>query len=82
MDGFVEHRDRLLGVAYRVLGRVADAEDVVQEAWLRWAAADRAEVADPEAFLVRTTTRLAIDRLRRAQARREVYPGSGCPNRS
>lgn len=79
VDGFVEHRDRLLGVAYRVLGRVADAEDVVQDAWLRWAAADRAEVADPEAFLVRTTTRLAIDRLRRAQARREVYPGEWLP---
>ncbi|WP_337193516.1 RNA polymerase sigma factor SigJ [Actinomadura rayongensis] len=79
MDGFVEHRERLVGVAYRVLGRVADAEDVVQDAYLRWAAADRGDVEDPEAFLVRVTTRLAIDRLRRARARREVYPGEWLP---
>ncbi|WP_460308039.1 RNA polymerase sigma factor SigJ [Actinocorallia aurea] len=79
MDGFEVQRPRLMGLAYRMLGRVADAEDVVQEAWLRWAAADRENVADPEAFLVRTTTRLAIDRLRRVQARREVYPGEWLP---
>lgn len=69
---FGEHRDVLLAVAYRVLGRVTDAEDVVQEAWLRWDRADRAAVADPRAYLVTTTTRLAIDRLRRVQARREA----------
>ncbi|ROO84920.1 RNA polymerase sigma-70 factor (ECF subfamily) [Actinocorallia herbida] len=79
MDGFEAQRPRLMGLAYRMLGRVADAEDVVQEAWLRWAQADRANVADPEAFLVRTTTRLAIDRLRRVRARREVYPGEWLP---
>ena len=76
---FDEHRELLIGVAYRVLGRVADAEDVVQEAWLRWAKVDPAEVADPRAFLVRVTTRLAIDRLRRAKARRESYVGPWLP---
>ncbi|OKJ65540.1 RNA polymerase subunit sigma-24 [Streptomyces sp. CB02009] len=69
----------LLGVAYRMLGRAADAEDVVQEAWLRWTAEDRTEVREPRAFLVRITTRLAIDRLRQAQARRESYVGPWLP---
>lgn len=69
----------LIGVAYRMLGRVADAEDVVQEAWLRWAAVDRAEVREPRAFLVRVTTRLAIDRLRQVQSRRESYVGPWLP---
>ena len=76
---FDEHRELLVGVAYRVLGRVSDAEDVVQEAWLRWAEVDPAEVADPRAFLVRVTTRLAIDRLRRVKARRESYVGPWLP---
>jgi RNA polymerase sigma-70 factor (ECF subfamily) len=76
---FAEQRSRLLGVAYRVLGRVTDAEDVVQDAWLRWSGVDPAEVADPEAYLVRVTTRLAIDRLRSAQARREAYVGPWLP---
>ncbi|MFF8838100.1 RNA polymerase sigma factor SigJ [Streptomyces sp. NPDC015130] len=76
---FEEHRRMLLGVAYRMLGRAADAEDVVQEAWLRWAAEDRAAVREPRAFLVRITTRLAIDRLRQAQARRESYVGPWLP---
>ncbi|MGI5245739.1 RNA polymerase sigma-70 factor [Dactylosporangium sp. CA-139066] len=76
---FNEHRERLNGVAYRVLGRVADVEDVVQDAWLRWSAVDAAEVEDPEAYLVRVTTRLAIDRLRSAQARREAYVGPWLP---
>jgi RNA polymerase sigma factor (sigma-70 family) len=70
-----EHHDLLVGVAYRVLGSVTDAEDAVQEAWLRWSKVDPAEVANPRAFLVRVTTRLAIDRLRRAKARRESYVG-------
>lgn len=69
----------LLGVAYRMLGRVADAEDVVQEAWLRWSAADRAQVREPRGYLVRVTTRLAIDRLRQAQSRREAYVGTWLP---
>jgi RNA polymerase sigma-70 factor, ECF subfamily len=76
---FGEHRDLLVGVAYRVLGSVTDAEDAVQEAWLRWSKVDPAEVANPRAFLVRVTTRLAIDRLRRAKARRESYVGPWLP---
>jgi RNA polymerase sigma-70 factor (ECF subfamily) len=79
-QAFLEHRDLLMGVAYRVLGRVADAEDVVQEAWLRWSKADAAAVADPKGYLITVTTRLAIDRLRRAQARRESYVGEWLPD--
>ncbi|MCK7626382.1 RNA polymerase sigma-70 factor [Streptomyces sp. RS10V-4] len=79
MEVFEGHRPRLQQVAYRMLGRVADAEDVVQDAWLRWSAADRAEVREPGAYLVRITTRLAIDRLRQAQARRESYVGPWLP---
>jgi RNA polymerase sigma-70 factor (ECF subfamily) len=76
---FDEHRGLLISVAYRVLGSVTDAEDAVQEAWLRWSGVDHTEVADPRAFLVRVTTRLAIDRLRRAKARRESYVGPWLP---
>ncbi|UQT61846.1 RNA polymerase sigma factor SigJ [Streptomyces durmitorensis] len=68
-----------MGVAYRMLGRVVDAEDVVQDAWLRWSAADQAQVREPRAYLVRVTTRLAIDRLRHVQARREHYVGPWLP---
>ncbi|GAA2479243.1 RNA polymerase sigma-70 factor [Streptomyces longisporus] len=78
-DVFEEHRPVLLGVAYRMLGRVADAEDVVQEAWLRWSGADRTEVREPRAYLVRITTRLAIDRLRQIKARNEAYVGPWLP---
>jgi RNA polymerase sigma-70 factor (ECF subfamily) len=78
-DVFEAHRPVLMGVAYRMLGRVADAEDVVQEAWLRWSAADRAEVREPRAYLVRVTTRLAIDRLRQVKARGEAYVGPWLP---
>ncbi|MFF8279046.1 RNA polymerase sigma-70 factor [Streptomyces lateritius] len=78
-DVFEEHRPLLTGVAYRMLGRAADAEDVVQDAWLRWSAADRAEVREPRAYLIRITTRLALDRLRQAQARRESYVGPWLP---
>ncbi|MGW1667928.1 RNA polymerase sigma-70 factor [Streptomyces sp. NPDC002324] len=78
-DVFEEHRSVLMGVAYRMLGRVADAEDVVQEAWLRWSGADRSEVREPRGYLVRVTTRLAIDRLRQVQARDEAYPGPWLP---
>jgi len=76
---FDEHRDLLISIAYRVLGSVTDAEDTVQEAWLRWCKVDPAEVSTPRAFLVRVTTRLAIDRLRRAKARRESYVGPWLP---
>lgn len=78
-DVFEEHRPTLTGVAYRMLGRAADAEDVVQEAWLRWSGADREPVRDPRGYLVRITTRLAIDRLRQAQARHEAYVGPWLP---
>ncbi|MFE1774608.1 RNA polymerase sigma-70 factor [Streptomyces sp. NPDC059008] len=78
-DVFEEHRPVLFGVAYRMLGRVADAEDVVQDAWLRWSGAERAAVREPRAFLVRITTRLAIDRLRQVQSRRESYVGPWLP---
>ncbi|MEU8860368.1 RNA polymerase sigma-70 factor [Streptomyces umbrinus] len=76
---FEEHRPVLTGVAYRMLGRVADAEDVVQEAWLRWSGADRSDVREPRGYLVRVTTRLAIDRLRLAQSRKEAYVGPWLP---
>ncbi|MFH9982358.1 RNA polymerase sigma factor SigJ [Streptomyces sp. NPDC017179] len=76
---FEEHRPVLMGVAYRMLGRVADAEDVLQEAWLRWSAADRSAVREPRGYLVRVTTRLAIDRLRRIKASGETYVGPWLP---
>jgi RNA polymerase sigma-70 factor (ECF subfamily) len=76
---FTAHRPLLVGVAYRLLGSVGDAEDVVQEAWLRWARVDTETVADPAAFLVRIVTRLALDRLRRVAARRETYVGPWLP---
>ena len=76
---FDEHRSLLMAVAYRILGSVADAEDTVQEAWLRWSGVNPSDVRDPRAFLVRVTTRLAIDRLRRAKIRRESYVGPWLP---
>ncbi|MFE0043808.1 RNA polymerase sigma-70 factor [Streptomyces albireticuli] len=79
LDAFEEHRSLLTGVAYRMLGGSADAEDVVQEAWLRWSAADRDDVRDTRAYLVRITTRLALDRLRQARVRREAYTGPWLP---
>lgn len=84
-DVFEEHRPVLMAVAYRMLGRAADAEDVVQEAWLRWSAretgdgAAASEVREPRAYLVRITARLAIDRLRQFHARRESYVGPWLP---
>jgi RNA polymerase sigma-70 factor (TIGR02957 family) len=76
---FDEHRALLISVAYRILGSVTDAEDTVQEAWLRWSGVNSSDVRDPRAFLVRVTTRLAIDRLRRAKTRRESYVGPWLP---
>jgi RNA polymerase sigma-70 factor (TIGR02957 family) len=76
---FDGYRGLLFSVAYRILGSVSDAEDAVQEAWLRWSNLDHSEINDPRAFLVRVTTRLAIDRLRRAKARRESYVGPWLP---
>lgn len=76
---FERHRDRLFGLAYRMTGSVADAEDAVQEAWLRWHRTDRDTVRNAEAFLVSVVTRLTIDRLRSAQVRREQYVGPWLP---
>jgi len=76
---FAALRPRLFAIAYRMTGSVADAEDACQDAWLRWAAVDRASVDRPEAFLVRTVTNLSIDRLRSAQRRKETYVGPYLP---
>jgi RNA polymerase sigma-70 factor (ECF subfamily) len=78
-ESFDPHRPRLTRVAYRMLGSVADAEDVVQEAYLRWHAADRASVAEPEAWLRRVVTRLCLDVLKSARRKREVYVGPWLP---
>ncbi len=76
---FEVHRQVLFGAAYRMLGSRADAEDVLQEAWLRWNRADRDEVDEPRAYLFRLVTRLALDQLRRVKARREAYVGPWLP---
>ncbi|TQN41420.1 RNA polymerase sigma-70 factor (ECF subfamily) [Blastococcus colisei] len=76
---FDRHRRLLFSVAYQMLGSVSDAEDVVQDAWLRWSAADRSEVADERAYLVQTATRLALDRMTSARSRRESYVGPWLP---
>ncbi|MFL6136344.1 MAG: RNA polymerase sigma factor SigJ [Frankiaceae bacterium] len=76
---FAEHRDLLFAVAYRMLGSVADAEDLVQDAWLRWTSDDRSGIARPRAYLVQITTRLALDRLRSARSTRETYVGPWLP---
>ncbi|GAA0237805.1 RNA polymerase sigma-70 factor [Actinomadura nitritigenes] len=78
-DVFEEHRNLLFAVAYRMLGTAADAEDAVQDAWIRWSAADRSDVQDPKAYLVRITTNVALDRLRSARAQRETYVGPWLP---
>lgn len=78
-DAFGRHRGLLFAVAYQMLGGVADAEDVVQDAWLRWASTDRADVVDERAHLVRIASRLALDRLGSARARRETYVGPWLP---
>lgn len=78
-EAFAEHRSLLFAVAYRILGTAADAEDAVQDAWLKWSAADRSGVADPEAYLVRVVSHTAVDRLRSARDRRETYVGPWLP---
>lgn len=72
-------RPRLTRIAYRMLGSVADAEDVVQDAFLRWMGADRTAIREPEAFLRRVVTRLCLDQLKSARARRETYVGPWLP---
>ncbi len=76
---FVELRPVLFGVAYRMLGSASEADDVVQEAYLRWAAVDEAAVSSPRAYLTTIVTRLSIDHLRSAQVRRETYKGPWLP---
>ncbi|MBA8839108.1 sigma-70 family RNA polymerase sigma factor [Ochrobactrum sp. RH2CCR150] len=73
-------RSKLIRVAYRMLGSVADAEDMVQEAFIRWMNADRSEVREPEAFMRRTVTRLCLDRLKSGQRQRETYFGPWIPD--
>jgi RNA polymerase sigma-70 factor (TIGR02957 family) len=72
-------RGRLFGIAYRMLGSATEAEDIVQETWLRWQGTDRSVVQDPPAFLATATTRLAINALQSARARRETYVGPWLP---
>lgn len=78
-DALTEHRSLLFGIAYRMLGRVAEAEDIVQETWLRWQKQDPAAVRTPKAWLVATATRLCIDQLRSARHQREEYYGVWLP---
>ncbi len=78
-DPFVAHRSLLFTVAYEMLGSAADAEDVLQESWLRWAAVDRATVQEPRAYLVRIVTRQALNHLRTVSRRREDYVGEWLP---
>jgi RNA polymerase sigma-70 factor, ECF subfamily len=73
-------RPKLMRVAYRMLGSVADAEDMVQEAFIRWMGADRGSVREPEAFLRRTVTRLCLDQLKSARRQRETYVGPWLPD--
>ncbi len=76
---FEEHRDLMFAVAYRMLGTIADAEDAVQDAWLRWSAAPRSDVIQPRAYLARVIANTALNRLRSARARREAYVGPWLP---
>lgn len=76
---FQAHRDLLFAVAYRMLGTVADAEDTIQDSWIRWSAAPREDVADPKAYLIRIVTNASLDRLRAARERREAYVGPWLP---
>ncbi len=78
-DPFVTHRGLLFTVAYEMLGSAVDAEDVVQDAWLKWMRVDQAEVRDPRAYLVRIVTRTALDQLRKVARRREEYVGPWLP---
>lgn len=78
-DPFVVHRSLLFTVAYEMLGSAADAEDVLQESWLRWAMVERSEIRDPRAYLVRIITRQALNQLRSVSRRREDYVGEWLP---
>ncbi|GAA1963028.1 RNA polymerase sigma-70 factor [Agromyces allii] len=79
LAGFEAVRGRLFGIAYRMLGSAGEAEDIVQDAWIRWQGTDRTAVENAPAFLATTTTRLAINALQSARARRETYVGPWLP---
>jgi RNA polymerase sigma-70 factor (ECF subfamily) len=79
LSAFLSMRPRLFGIAYRMLGSAAEAEDIVQDAWLRWQTAARRVVRDAAAFLATTTTRLAINVMQSARSRREMSAGSWLP---
>ena len=79
LSAFMSVRPRLFGIAYRMLGSAAEAEDIVQDVWVRWQTADRNKVRDAAAFLVTTTTRLAINVMQSARSRRETYVGPWLP---
>lgn len=79
LDAFQAHRRLLFSVAYDIVGSVADAEDVVQETWLRWSAVDAGTVANPRAYLVQIAARQALNRLRSLRSRRETYVGPWLP---
>src|SRR5580700_7383461 len=79
LSAFAKVRPRLFGIAYRVLGSAAEAEDIVQDVWLRWQATDRSVVENPPAFLATTTTRMCINFAQSAQSRRETYVGPWLP---
>jgi RNA polymerase sigma-70 factor (ECF subfamily) len=76
---FEQHRSFLIGLAYRMLGSVADAEDIVQDAFLRWREADHSTIENPRAYLARVVSRLCLDRMKSATARREHYVGMWLP---
>src|SRR4051812_41957815 len=78
-DEFERQRPFLMAIAYRMLGSSAEAEDAVQDAWLRWQSVDSAEIQNARAWLSTTIVRLCIDRGKSAQARRETYPGIWLP---
>ncbi|MFB9834760.1 sigma factor, partial [Actinoallomurus acaciae] len=78
-EGFVAHRNLLFTVAYEMLGSAADAEDVLQETWLKWAGVDLDAVRDHRAYLVRIVTRQALSRMRTHRRRRETYVGPWLP---
>jgi RNA polymerase sigma-70 factor, ECF subfamily len=80
VEVFEGERPRLTGLAYRITGSLADAEDVVQEAWIRWAGRDHDRVDNPAGWLTTVTSRLALDRLRAQRRRREVYVGPWLPD--
>src|SRR5688572_27853844 len=79
LSAFLSVRRRLFGIAYRMLGSATEAEDIVQDAWVRWQTADRSVVRDAPAFLVTTTTRLAINVIQSARSRHERYAGPPLP---